>query len=227
MQNICLLFAGRRGVDDPVTRTSVLRIPEVSRKLKEAQALLDEVLMPQSQVDLNSYLQSVDADFNSNPSLKSLVAAVIQIGLFDRYVKYRSHPQFLVGRTNGCSSMRVCAGLQSFEDFVQKSDFCKENSTIAHLAPQNTRLSGVKLEDYGAMMWDPEGFYYALNFKQQEAGKIIAELSEKHLLTQCIHVGPCYDFRLAEFDKSGLYGIASMSSIDLDPILNSFWKAAI
>lgn len=226
MQNICLLFAGRKGLDDSSVRTSILRIPEVSRKLKEAQGHLDDILEGGIHVDLISYIHSTDQEFNANPSLKSLVAAVVQIGLFERFVKFRARPQFLVGQVNGCSAMKVCAGLQSFRDFVDSSDFCRENTLVARFTQLGTKLAGVKLEEYSALMWNPEGFYQELSIEQKEGAKIIEELSTSNMLSQCVHVGPHYDFRHSEFENAGIYGLASMSSVEVDPILNSFWKSA-
>ncbi len=227
MQNICLLYSGRRGLDDPATRISVLRIPEVSRKLKEAQRLVDEIIGASLKIDLYSYVQSSDSEFNSNASLKALVAATVQVGLFDRFVKYRSRPKFLVGPINGNSAMAVCAGMQEFRNFIENSDFCKENTLMARYTQQGTKLTGVKLEEYGALMWNPEGFYQNLEVEKKEATKIVEELSLNNLLTQCVHLGPTYDFRQEEFANVGLDGLASMSSIEMDPILNSFWKSAI
>lgn len=226
MQNICLLFSGRKGLDDSITRASVLRIPEVSRKLKEAQSWLDDILTADFRVDLYSFMQSTDADFNANTSLKSLVSATVQIGLFDRFVKYRSRPQYLIGTINGNSAMKVCSGLQSFQDFIATSDFCNENTLLARYT-QSTRLAGVKLEEYGALMWNPEGFYQKLDIEHKSACAIIEELNFTNALAQCIHVGPCFEFRLDEFEAAGIHGLASMSSIEMDPILNSFWKSAI
>ncbi len=227
MQNICLLYSGRRGLDDLTTRISVLRIPEVSRKLKETQMMIDEILGTNVKVDLYSFVQSTEEEFSSQSSLKSLVAAAVQAGLFDRFVKYRSRPQFLVGPINGNSAMKVCAGLQSFRDFVETSDYCKENTLMARYTQQGTKLAGVKLEDYGAMMWNPEGFYQNLEMDKKEASKIVEELSLNNLLAQCVHLGPSFEFHAQEFNDVGLNHLASMSSIEMDPILNSFWKTAI
>ena len=227
MQNICLLYSGRRGLDDTSTRSSVLRIPEVSRKLKEVQTILDEVLGTNVRADLFSFINSEDSEFNANPGLKALVAATVQIGLFERFVKYRSRPQYLVGPVNGNSAMKVCAGLQNLRDFIEQSDFCKENTLMARYTGQGVKLAGMKLENYGALMWNPEGFYQTLETEHKNAASIVEELSFSNLLAQCVHLGPNYKFRNEEFSSTGISTLASMSSIEMDPILNSFWKSAI
>lgn len=225
MHAVCLLFSGRRGLEDQEVRHSVLRIPEVSRKLKQAQYLLDSLSEENNHRDLISYILSPDDDFNSQQTLKSLVSAVVQMGLFDRYVKYRHRPTFLVGRINGCSAIKVCADKQSFEDFIFESEYISETVNIATLVPQKTKLTGLVLEEYGVYKWNAAGEYLDVETDTKEAAKIIEDLSVDHDLHQCIHVGPCFDFRIQEFEKKGL-DISSMNSIDLDPILNSFWKSA-
>jgi hypothetical protein len=227
MQNICLLFSGRRGLDDEGTRASVLRIPEVSRKLKEAQAIIDDFLTTEKKVDLFSFVQANNKTFNENPSLKALAAATVQIGLFERFVKYRNRPQFLVGPTNGNAAMKVCAGLQDFKDFVETSDFCNENTLLARFTQQETQLAGFKMEDYGVLVWNPDGFYQSLEVDAKNAVNIIEDLNASYLLSQVVHLGPTYGFRDEEFNGAELLSLATMSSIEMDPILNSFWKSAI
>lgn len=224
MHAVCLLFSGRRGLENQDIRHSVLRIPEVSRKLKQAQYLIDS-LEQNNHRDLISYILSSDEDFNSQQTLKSLVSAIVQIGLFDRYVKYRHRPQYLVGRVNGCSAIKVCADKQNFEDFIFQSEYISE--TVDVISPLNSqKLTGLVLEEYGVYQWNPAGEYNGFDTETKEAAKIIEDLSAENSLHQCIHVGPVFDFRLQEFEKRGLEHVSSMNSIELDPILNSFWKSA-
>lgn len=76
MQGVCLIFAGRRGLDEASARWMSARIPQVSQKIKRAQSLIDEVLGDQSSVDLLSYLLSSDQEFLGHPSLRVLMGAV-------------------------------------------------------------------------------------------------------------------------------------------------------
>ena len=226
MQSICLLFAGRGGLDDTNNRQSILRIPEVSRKIKEAQRLLDQTLDPSVHIDLFAFLNAPDNEFNSNTSLKSLVAATVQVGLFERLVKYRNRPEFLIGRNNGCSAMMVCADLQSFEDFVLTSKYCKENTLMARFTQQNSPLTGMEMEEFGSLQWNPDGYYEKKEVEKKQAAEILEEISTDHLIAQCIHVGPSTESMERAIQNQGLYNIASMNSIEIDPILNTFWKAS-
>lgn len=229
MHSVCLLFAGRRGLDDQGTRHSVLRIPEVSRKLKQAQYLLDQIIKSDDHIDLYSFILASDSDFNLQQDLKSLVSSIVQMGLFDRYVKFRNRPQFLIGRSNGNgSAMTVCADKQSFEDFVLQSEYCLKKQSIPTLHQMETQqLAGMCLEEYGLYKWDQQlGEYQTIEVESKEAAKIVDQLSLDNLINQCIHIGPHHEFRNKEFENFGINNVPSMNSIDLDPILNSFWRSA-
>lgn len=222
MHLVCLLFSGCRGLDDQNVRNSILRIPEVSRKLKEAQRLIDS--NSENHTDLFSYVVSSDQEFNSKPALRALVSDVVQVGLFDRYVRYRNRPSFMVGRTNGSSALKVCAGTQTFEEFIVQSEYCNSLNGVAQL--NTTKLAGIAIEEYGVFQWNNEGDFENFDATSKEAAKIVEELSVDNKINQCIHIGPCADFRMQELADGGVDLISSMNSIDLDPILSSFWKSA-
>ena len=114
-----VVFSGRNGLDFNELRTSVLRIPEVTIRIRQAQSILDTLELPK--VDLFNVISADDDHFFRNIKLKSLAAAVVQIGLFDRYVKTQRRPDFMIGNSNGDAAMMVCAGLLTFEDLVRNS----------------------------------------------------------------------------------------------------------
>lgn len=229
MYAVCLLFSGRRGLNSQHVRNSILRIPEVSRKIKQAQVILDSTLTSNESIDLFAYLQATNEEFEANQNLKSLTVACVQVGLYDRYVRYRNRPQFLIGRTNGSSAMLVCAEKQSFNDLIVESDFVQERLSFRHLHNMEnteTQLKGLRLEEYGAYQWSQEALYNEKTFDSKDMIKILSELSNENLVDQCINVGPQCEQQQNEFEERGLNNLSSMSSIDLDPILSSFWKSA-
>jgi len=226
MQQVCLLFAGRRGLDDFSTRHSVLRIPEVSRKLKSTQIILDTLLGDTGSYDLLSHVMAPDEEFSSQPHLRSLISATVQVGLFDRFVKFHNRPQYLIGHLGGASALQVCSQQISLEEFLSQSELVNGKSSLEE-EEEATLLSGLSLEEYGAVIWNSDlGRYEHWDAPSKDAIKIIETLNNENLIHQCIHVGPCFDFHLADFERKGLYHVPSLSSIDMDPILNSFWKSA-
>jgi hypothetical protein len=226
MQQVCLLFAGRRGLDDFLTRQSVLRIPEVSRKIKTVQDELDRQVGQTGAYDLLSHTISSDEEFSGHPELKALIACTVQMGLFDRFIKFHSRPQFLVGSINGASALKVCAQGVDISGFISASELISK-----HLNPQQevatTQLTGMSLEEYGVYQWNSElGAYQEWETSSKDATRIIEGLNQDNLINQCIHVGPCFDFHRQAFSRLGLDQVPSMSSVEMDPILSSFWKSA-
>ncbi|MEM7646544.1 MAG: hypothetical protein AAF203_06530 [Pseudomonadota bacterium] len=224
MNAVCLLFSGRRGLDDLVLRESVLRIPEVSRRLNEAQKLIESLLPEECEdIDFFSHLQSSEDVFGSKQKLKSLLSSIVQIGLFDRYVRYRNRPEILVGPFNGCSAMLVCADRQSFGEFIAESEFFQD---LAGTEKKMTHLSGLKIEKYGVLCWNNEGAYEDYSFEAKEVSTIMQDLQQENLFQNCVLVGPHTQFRTEEFVDAGLNDIQMVNSIDMDPILSSFWRSA-
>lgn len=224
MQHVCVLFAGRRGLDDSRIRQSVLRIPEVSRKLKKVQAHVDSLLGEQRSLDLISHTLSPDEEFSARPELRALIAGSVQVGLFDRFTRFHSRPQFLVGCINGASPLRVCSQEDNLEEFVLRSELFKSRETKG---PIPTQLTGLSLEEFAIYSWnDQSSQYERVDTRSKDAIYIIDNLSQENKINQCIHVGPCCDFLRQDFADKGLVEVPAMSSIEMDPILNSFWKSA-
>ncbi|MCB0378845.1 MAG: hypothetical protein KDD33_10155 [Bdellovibrionales bacterium] len=225
MQGVCLIFAGRRGLDEASARWMSARIPQVSQKIKRAQSLIDEVLGDQSSVDLLSYLLSSDQEFLGHPSLRVLMGAVVQVGLFERFIASRPRPEFMLGKTNGISALEVCAGKKSFDELVLKSDFLQPSST-AHSQPPlgEASLVGLQLEEYGGFQWLRDSFE-AVDFASKDLYSILAEIRENNFVGQLINIGPSIEFRKKEMASMEFLEFTMMNSIELDPILSSFLSA--
>lgn len=113
------VFAGRNGLDFLELRLGVVRIPEVSLRIREAQAILDSLEI--ERVDLLGMTVAEDESFFRNIKMKSLLAAIVQVGLYDRLLKSQRAPEVLVGNANGDSALLVCAGQITFEQMVKSS----------------------------------------------------------------------------------------------------------
>jgi hypothetical protein len=226
MQTVSLLFAGRRGLEDQLTRQAILRIPEVSRRISQAQKIIEQ-LYPTFQNDLYSYIQQNDLEFNNQKNLKSLVTAIVQIGLYDRFIKFRNKPQFLIGLANPNSALKVCTGLLSFEEYILESEFCAQLQNISQIPLQQVQLLGLSLEEYCVYFFDIElNQYKMIELNSKDPVRLLEKIHIDNTNLQCIHIGPHCEFRLKEFESINLFGLPSINSIDLDPILSSFWKTA-
>lgn len=231
-----VVFSGRNGLDFNELRMSVLRIPEVTIRIRQAQAVLDTLDCPK--VDFFNVISSDDETFFRNIKLKSLAAAVVQIGLFDRYVKNQRRPDFMIGNSNGDAAMLVCAGLMSFEDMVRGSqavDTLKPQNVIPLGAPATTELvvqaapllAGLSLTEFRALeaVQTETGLtYQATGEGAMDIKKIVATLHAERSVERFINLGPAAAVRGADY-KAISEDIESMDSIELDPMLGWFWAS--
>lgn len=228
-----IVFSGRNGLDFNELRTSILRIPEVTIRIRQAQAILDTLDLPK--VDFFNVISADDDHFFRNIKLKSLAAAVVQIGLFDRYVKNQRRPDFMVGNSNGDSAMLVCAGLQTFEDMVRGSQ------AVDTLKPQNVipmspseglvlvappLLAGLSLTEFRALeatQTETGLSYQVTGDGAMDIKKIVGALHTERGVERFINIGPAAAIRGSEY-KAISEDIESLDSIDLDPMLGWFWR---
>lgn len=118
-QTTGVVFAGRNSLDFLELRLGVVRIPEVSLRIRQAQSLLDSLEI--ERVDLLGATIAEDESFFRNIKIKSLLSAIVQVGLYDRLLKTQRPPSLLVGNSNGDSALLVCAGQLTFENMVRNS----------------------------------------------------------------------------------------------------------
>lgn len=226
-----VVFSGRNGLDFYGLRESVVRIPEVSSRIREAQAILDS--MELSKVDLFGAILSDDEAFFRNIKLKSLVSGVVQVGLFDRFRKTQRLPSFMVGNSNGDSALLVCTGQMSFREMIESSQALatlvpaaeKVVSLVAEPAPL---LSGLSLTEYVAFRAEKdetgETRYTQVCESAMDLKKVVATLAQAEDLGQFINVGPAPALRTSDYRMLGSEEVEVIDSIELDPMLGWFWR---
>jgi hypothetical protein len=122
-----VVFSNASGLDQFQIRTALVRIPEVVVRIREAQKVVDTVLSRNglNSPDLFNSIFAEDVTFatSSFGELKALLRAIVQVALFDRYLKSQRHPDYLIGSTAKDSALLVSAGQRSFYSLVEESDF--------------------------------------------------------------------------------------------------------
>lgn len=237
MTKQALVFSGRNGLDFIELRSGVLRIPEVTARLREAQAIFDEAARAadSSQIDLMSVLSSDDEFFFRNIQLKSLLAAIVQVGLFDRFLKTQktllSKPHFMVGNSNGDSAMMVCSGRQTFREMIESSQAVQSHRgsdvVVPLVASAAPLLSGLSLTEYHALeaKSSESGMHYdTLANGSMEIKKLVASLHHDHGVSRFINIGPASALRGSDYRMIGDGEIETLDSIELDPLLGWFWR---
>lgn len=222
-----LVFGGSNSLDFAEVRFNVLRIPEVSLRLEEAQEIWDQI--SGASFSFQHFLNSDDHSFFNNINLKTLTLAVVQIGLYDRYVKNFRQPQVIVGNIENESAALVAAGKISLKEMIERSQAC---CTMRPMAPlfvaSDLVLKGHSLPRFQAFRSQREGAkvqYVAVSDPRMNLNEVIERVLESGEIQKIVHVGP------GMLDKSSLINfemrdIQLLESIDLDPMLGWFWSSS-
>lgn len=223
-----LVFGGANALDFADVRLGVVRIPEVSLRLEEAQGVWDKNCG--STFSFHHFLCSEDQIFFKNLSLKTLSLAVVQLGLFDRFKRIFHRPQILIGNTKNDSALMVAAGLMTFQELIMSSRACHMIRPLAHLqAVGDLALSGPILPQFQA-------YAQAANSTSEQVDKmlpigepnmslqkVLESAVDERRIERIIHVGPGLIDRtiLSELETRD---IQIVESIDIDPMLSWFWR---
>lgn len=230
MTKSAVVFSGRKGLDFFELRTGVLRIPEVTVRIREAQKLLDDKAL--TSIDLLNTVSSDDESFFRNIKLKSLLATIVQVGLFDRFIKSQRRPDYLVGNSNGDSALLVCAGQITFKQMVEASQALEtltssDKSTVLSIAPAPL-LTGISLTEYQALEVEPQdnGTYLYRPAREglMDLRKIVSILHHEDKVTRFVNIGPASSLQATDYKNLGNDEIESLDSIELDPMLGWFWR---
>lgn len=219
-----VVFNGLNALDFQDVRQNVIRIPEVSARIHELQRIW-EIIDPAGFSFFN-FMASDDSIFMRNIKLKSLAAATVQIGLFDRYLKYYRRPQFLVGNSNGDSALLVCVGKNSFIDFVKSSLALKAIRPLQ--VAEHPLLSGISLTEYavyraGRPNSDGEIEHEVVEGDKMDINKIVHRLINDFEVKKFVNIGPGNMLLNEVHHELALSDVQILESIDLDPMLSWFW----
>ena len=224
-----VIFNGLNSLDFQDVRSNVTRIPEVIKRIREAQTLWDD--NQDTHFDLLNFICSDNKTFYSNIHLKSLASAVVQVGLYDRYLRFQKKPEFLVGNYNGDSVLKVATGEMTFAELVIKSAAVLNSDLQIHEAinkvPETEPiLSGISLTEYAAFQWnDEQGAFLKVTEGQMDISGIIHTIVEDHQVRKIVNIGPGNSLVTRSNDDLILEEVQILESIDLDPMLSWFWTS--
>ncbi len=221
-----VVFAGMNGLDQEEIRKAVVRIPEVSIRVKEAQKIIDRCF--EESFDLHSYIVSPQSSFLHNIRLKSLASAIVQIGLYERYIKFNLKPNFIVGNSNGDSALNVISGQQSFQEMIINNSSLNLEQAGSEVDTSNVTnlvLSGVSLEEYKVVSLDleEERDLKKINEKQMDFQEIFKDLVCEKDVKRFINIGPSMPLVNESMRNNCFVELQLCDSIEMDPMLNWFW----
>lgn len=222
----CVVFNGHNSLDFQDVRFNVIRIPEVMKRIQQAQEIWDQ--QDVAGFDLANFMASEDRLFLGNIKLKSLAAAIVQIGLYDRYVRYHSVPDFFIGSSTGDAPVFVAVGRQDFSDMVRESAALRVARPIAPVQlADDPQLSGMSLAHYAAFQNMEENGKYAyteLDGDGRDIHRVVLKILEEHEVKRFVNIGPG-NLLLSRFrPELEMVDIQVLESIDMDPMLSWFWS---
>lgn len=222
-----IVFNGFNSLDFQSIRSNVIRIPQVIQRIRQAQKIWDQSDQPG--FDIANFIASEDAVFLSNIKLKSLAAAIVQVGLYDRYCECFSPPQYVVGNGKGDSVVRVIAGEVSFEEMVASSQALKvlRPHQPIQLAEEPV-LSGISLAEYKIyrlQAGEKELESQEIDVSEMEFDKLVQYLLDEEEVRKFVNIGPGNLLLDRHHGNLALSDVQVLESIDIDPLLNWFWPS--
>lgn len=220
-----VLFGKTGGLDNCEVRASLLRIPEVLTRVKKAQKVIDQTDC--CQVDLINHLLSEDIDYHQQPELKELLASVVHLGLYDRFLAKGGTPRFFVAPSYSASPVYPCIGKTTFQGMIVES--CYVRKKLMEQASGAIMVNGQpdKYEKYVSYSYEEKSDELLVDqvLKPSESlTHILSTLVEKHGVTQFINIGPKEPLIRSIQTMEMSQDIHVLDSIEMDPMLSWFWS---
>ncbi|MCB0342441.1 MAG: hypothetical protein KDD59_09350 [Bdellovibrionales bacterium] len=224
-----IVFNGANTLDFFNVRSNVVRIPEVMARLSQAQDLWDR--NKSESFNFYNFIVSEDRTFLSSLKLKALCSAVVQIGLYDRYIKKFGPSSLVIGAINGDSALRTIVGEQSFAELVLGESVASTvaSGPRAHLKlAEEPVLSGVSLTEYQVFRAADDELgevsFVRTDYSDMEVTRLVTKLVTDENVNRFVNIGPGSLLLDRAQQELALYDIQMLESIDLDPMLNWFWS---
>jgi hypothetical protein len=213
-----IVFGGVQSLDFPEVRSAVTRIPEVAARIREAQLAWDIVV-----ADDTCLFHKISSDESArylNREVRLVLAAAVQLGLFDRYLRNNKMPEMLVGDIRNFSAVSVASKTNTFKELV--SAICGQgNETDFGVLPV---MNGSQLPEYQAFQKRGDS-YEASNISGDGLNSILPQLAQEKSIRRLIAVGPGPLSLSKELEYGALSDVICLESIDMDPMLNWFWPS--
>ena len=250
-----IYFKNTKSLHDFTVCQNALRIPEVFLRLKQTLNELNQLSSHKMKKMKDIFhLLSMDEDFfkQSSNKLKSLnidfwhvVMTIIQVGLYDRYLKSQTHPLGFVTPSSSDWAAKITAGLWTIKDML--NELSKENNPLYSIRSKKKKKDN---NSFSFFKYNEESKKYDCLTSSISHFKYFSEYIEKYYISQIIVIGPNIPHRSSHKDILQAHNMKSMEiqakqdwllyevitnkilrdnicvveSIDLDPLLSWFWK---
>ncbi len=227
-----ILFSGLSMMDQSSVRESLIRIPEVLSRIKLAQKAIDQ--LTGNTVELVNCMFEDDQTFQANCKIRRVLVNLVQLGLYDRYIKSNPKPRFFVGSLPNVSAIEHILGFNFIDEFVRSVWFQDLEGSEARETP----TSNSKYQDiHVVQMLRKTNHYYVYECNKisdetteskkieeaDSADKLIVRLIKKYNAKQIVNLGSA-DFLLDPvMNPFHLEDINIYNTIEVDPMLTWFY----
>lgn len=228
-----ILFSGLSMMDQSSVRESLIRIPEVLNRIKTAQKTIDQ--LTNNSVELINCMLDDDQTYIANCKVKRVLVNLVQLGLYDRFVKSNEKPRYFVGSVSNLSAIEHCLGFSYIDEFVRSVWFQDLEGSESEMPV----MSESKYQDIQViqMMNRRPTQYYIYEFNQMTsemseskkideadaADKLIVRLIKKHEVKQIVNLGPSDLLLDPVYNPFHLEDINVFNTIEIDPMLSWFY----
>lgn len=212
-----IVFNQGRPLDFEDVRFQIARIPEVMLRLRQAQRIWEASGASQS-ISFYETLMSEDNHFFSSRALRSLLTAIVQVGLYDRLIKHSKPVPFLVGNIRNDSALNIISKKITFEELILNSRACQLSNEVK----TSNLLQGQEFAQFKAYQFIDDS-YIAIGPESESLESILSWVAENKSVRRFITVGPGSIER--SFEKGLLSEVSFVESIDKDPLLGWFWQS--
>lgn len=219
-----VLFANTGVLDFLELRTSIVRIPEVIAKLKDAQTFLDRAI--KDAPDLIQFITSDDQVFWSRKRIRQIAVGIVQLGLYDRYVKRYGEAAHLLASDKEENPVQVLSGKMRLGEYVinlaMREDDKKDK--VVNMEDQALLSKGISMPDFQLFQRDQEGYFVLVEEgKKQALNDLLMKLRDEKNTKQFVNIGPGQSISGSALNELVDKELNIMESIDLDPMLSWFW----
>lgn len=213
-------------------RSSIIRIPEVIAKLKEAQIYLDRAM--EEAPDLIQFLTSEDQKFWASQNIRKIAVGVVQIALYERYEKRFGKAAHFLAIDNEENPIQVISGNMRLGEYVINLAMKKEktqSSDVFDLSEASFLSKGISMPDF-QLYSQEDNEDSVLAYKLEDEGKkealneLLMKVRDEDSVKQFVNIGPGQSISGSAMSKLVDKELNIMESIDLDPMLSWFWDTS-
>lgn len=219
-----LIFNSVNSLEFSEVRRNLIRIPQVSQKIWQAQKIWDQYC--ESSWDIFSYLNSDDEYFCRHLPLKNLSTAIVQLGMLDRFLSHYDLPPYLLGVRNGDSAVHVASGLGSFEELIKRSQAVQALRPIDLSKKVLPYLTGISQAEF-VVLKRVRGEFQSLVMREFDLKKTLRLLVSEVDTCEIMNIGPGTSHLEFQIQRLGLQNqLKIRDSIQDDSHLQWFYKAS-